>query len=63
MASMSPEAVARRLRTMAELSAREPSPMPAGVDMSPSAIAMRLREMAEVSELCRRLQASTVRDS
>ncbi|MBA2542283.1 MAG: hypothetical protein H0V17_21760 [Deltaproteobacteria bacterium] len=40
---------------MSELSAREPSPMPRGVDMSARAVGARLRELAEVSELCRKL--------
>lgn len=53
MVTMTPERVYERLRKMSELSARDPSPMPRGVDMSPRAVAARLREMAEVSELCR----------
>jgi hypothetical protein len=52
---MTPEAVAARLREMSELSAREESPMPRGVDMSPAAVASRLREMSDLTELCRRL--------
>jgi hypothetical protein len=50
--NMTPERVFERLRAMSELSAREPSPMPRGVDMSPQAVAARLRDMAELSRLC-----------
>jgi hypothetical protein len=52
---MTPDAVTRRLRQMAEASRRSPSPMTRGVDMSPHAVTMRLRDMSELSEACRKL--------
>lgn len=60
MVSMAADAVARRLRLMSELSARDESPMPRGVDMSAAAVAARLRDLAELSELCWRLGAGRV---
>lgn len=55
MATMTAEIVTARLRAMAEMSRREPSPMPRGVDMSARSVTLRLREMADVSRLCERL--------
>lgn len=63
MVSMEPEDVYARLRTMSDLSATEPSPMPRGVDMSPTAVAARLRDMAELSELCWRLGTGKIDDA
>ena len=55
MATLTADVVTARLRAMSEASAREPSPMPPGVDMSRAAVTMRLREMAEISRLCAKL--------
>lgn len=63
MVSMTSEAVCARLRTMSDLSAREASPMPRGVDMSPGAVAARLRDMAELSELCWKLGTGRIEDA
>ena len=52
MVAMTPEAVAARLRELADRSASETSPMVRGVDMSPSAVTARLKDMADVSALC-----------
>jgi len=48
---------------MSDLSAREASPMPRGVDMSPGAVAARLRDMAELSELCWKLGTGRIEDA
>ena len=53
--SMTPEAVFARLREMSDLSAREESLMPRGVDMSPRAVGARLQDMSDLSELCWKL--------
>jgi hypothetical protein len=55
VASMAPEAVYARLREMSDLSEKEESPMPRGVDMSPRVVAARLRELSDLSELCWKL--------
>lgn len=55
MATMTAEIVTSRLRAMAEMSRRDVSPMPRGVDMSARSVTVRLREMADVSRLCERL--------
>jgi hypothetical protein len=59
---MSPEAVYARLREMSDLSAKEESPMPRGVDMSPRAVGERLREMSDLSELCWKLSTGRFED-
>lgn len=61
--SMIPEDVYARLRLMSELSAREESPMPRGVDMSPGAVGARLQDMSELSELCWKLGTGRIEDS
>jgi hypothetical protein len=61
--SMAADQVTLRLRIMSELSARDESPMPRGVDMSARAVAARLRDMAELSELCWRLGTGRVVDN
>lgn len=58
--SMTPRRVFERLQKMSELSAKETSPMPRGVDMSPRAVAARLQEMAALDELCRTLETGRV---
>lgn len=63
MVNMTPEAVYARLREMSDLSAREESPMPRGVDMSPTAVAARLRDLAELSELCWKLGTGKLEDA
>lgn len=55
MVLMTPAAVGARLREMSDLSAKEESPMPRGVDMSPRAVGARLQEMSDLSELCWKL--------
>jgi hypothetical protein len=60
---MAPEAVFARLREMSDLSAKEESPMPRGVDMSPRAVAARLQDLADLSELCWKLGTGRIQDS
>ena len=62
MVSMKPEDVGARLRLMSDLSAKEESPMPRGVDMSPRAVGARLQDMAELSELCWKLGTGRFED-
>lgn len=50
---MTAEAIAARLRTVAELSRSGASSH--AVDMRPAAISARLRECSDLSELCARL--------